>query len=228
MRSNQARISSERRILQVLQVVVLVGALIYSGCVSSSNFYSGRTLEENKLSIGFGLDDIALKSSDNSLSVSKNAPFVPSFNAAYGLPLRLELGMRYYPVNFLEATLRHQVNPRTFDFVDLSLNLHYAVLFGGYSYLKYGATLSKNVHEFEPYVHYSAYHFIGSTASIFDNSFISGAAGTFVNQNRSVGFGVALPVQRAKFFPEVNYQYFGGDISHGLWHFGIGFRVFTN
>ena len=209
-------------------VLIVAGVLALNGCVATSNFYSGRTLEENKFSIGFGADDIVLKSSDKSVTVSKDGPLAPSIIAAYGLPLRLEIGMRYYPVNFVEASLRHQVNPRSFNVIDLSLNLHYALRLGGYSYIKYGVTLSKNIDEFEPYIHYSAYRFVGATTSIFDDSFISGAAETFVNNNRSVGFGIALPVRRAKLYPELNYQYFGGDFSHGLWHFGIGVRVCTN
>jgi len=210
----------------MLRTLIAVQLLILCGCVSSSNYYSGRTLEENKYSVGFGADDILLKSSDKSLSVSKNAPFAPSLAGAYGLPWRFEIGMRYYPANVFEASLREQVNPRTFDVVDLSLNLHYSIIFGSYSYLRYGATLSKNIHEFEPYVHYSAYQFVGATSAIFDNTFISGSEAVFVNSNRSVGFGIALPLKTAKLFPEVNYQYFGGDLTHGLWHFGIGVRVY--
>jgi hypothetical protein len=198
------------------------------GCVASSDYYTGRTLEEGKFSIGAGADDVAVKSSDSEVSVSKNKPFAPWFGVAYGLPLRLEVGARYFPVNFLELSLRDQVNPRTFDFVDFSLNLHYAVQFVGYSYLKYGVTLSKNISEFEPYVHYSAYHFMGSTSLVFDDSFLSGVAGHFIDDNRSMGIGIALPVQGTKIFPEVNYQYFGGDIKYGLWHFGIGIRVYPN
>ncbi len=209
--------------------IALLSAFFLCGCVASSNFYSGRTLEEGKYSIGVGADDIAMKSSDNSFSVSKNSPFVPSVGGAYGLPWRFEIGMRYYLVNLLGLSLRHQVNPRSFDLVDLSLNLQYDLRFGQYSDLRYGATLSKNIHEFEPYVHYTAYHFIGSTTDVLQDSFISGVAETFVNQNRLIGLGVALPLQKkAKIYPEVNYQYFGGDLSHGLWHFGIGFRFFPN
>ena len=226
MNNSTARINVGR--YAIIYVPVVSCVLVLTGCVASSNFYSGRTLEENKLSIGFGADDILLKSSDNTLTVSKGPPFAPSIIAAYGLPLRLEVGLRYYPINFVEVALRHQVNPRSFDFVDLSLNLQYALQFGNYSYLKYGVTLSKNIHEFEPYVHYSAYQYIGATTAIFDDTFITGPVETYVNSNRSVGFGIALPVQKAKFYQEVNYQYFGGDISQGIWHFGIGFRVFTN
>jgi hypothetical protein len=198
------------------------------GCVASSNFYTGRTLEENKLAIGVAADDIYVKSSSGDITVSKDKPFAPVILGAYGLPLRLELGARWYPVSFFELTLRHQVNPRTFDIIDGSLNLHFAHLLGAYSYLKYGVTISKNLHGVEPYLHYSAYHYLGATSGIFDDSFISGLGEVFIDNNRVLGFGIALPVRKAQLIPEANYQYFGGDFSHGLWHVGIGLRVFTN
>jgi hypothetical protein len=216
-----------KTILKEAGLFMLLSWLL-GGCVASSNYFTGRTLEEGKLSIGAGADDVVIKSSDSSVSVSKDGAFAPWFGAAYGLPLRLELGVRYFPVNFVEVSLRHQVNPLTFDVVDFSLNLHYAVQFAGYSYLKYGVTLSKNISEFEPYVHYAAYHFMGSTASVFNDGFLSGASGKFIDNNRSIGFGIALPLRQAKIFPEVNYQYFGGDMKHGVWHVGIGIRVYPN
>ena len=208
-------------------VSVFVIVLLLSGCVASSNFYSGRTLEEGKVAIVAGADDIALKSSDPSISVEKGKAFVPSLGSAIGLPWRFELGARWYPTHLIEVSARHQVNPRDWDVVDASLNLHYALLFGGYSYLKYGVTVSKNIAEFEPYVHYAGYHFLGATTAIFDDSFLAGAEEVFINNNQSVGFGIGLPLRSAKFFPEVNYQFFGNDIKHGLWHFGIGLRVYT-
>ena len=49
--------------------VTLLPAFLACGCVASSNFYSGRTLEEGKYSAGFAADDIALSSTDPDLSV---------------------------------------------------------------------------------------------------------------------------------------------------------------
>ncbi len=200
---------------------------LLNGCVASSNFYSGRTLEEGKVAIAVGADDIILKSSDPAVTVEKGKGFAPSFGAAVGLPWRFELGARYFPTNFLELSLRDQINPRDFDIINASVNLHYGLLFGYYSYFKYGVTISKNIAEFEPYVHYAAYRFLGSTTSIFDDSFLSGVEEEFINNNRVIGFGIGLPIRSAKFFPEANYQYFGNDLSHGIWHFGIGLRVYT-
>jgi hypothetical protein len=211
-----------------LSALSVLGAILLSGCAVSSNFYSGRTLEERKFAFGFGLDDLAIKSTEQSLTVTKKVPFVPSIVGAYGLPWRFELGARYYLPNLLGVSLRHQVNPRSFDMADLSLNLQYDGCFGRYSDLRYGLTLSKNINEFEPYVHYTGYHFLSFSPDAFDGRFISGVVATFVNGNRCIGVGIGLPIKKAKIYPEVNYQYFGGDVRHGLLHVGVGLRVFPN
>ena len=213
--------------LKLYLSIVLLGLMI-CGCATSSNFYSAKTLDENKFAITFGADDILIKSSDKSLTVSKDAPLVPSLGAAYGLPFRLETGLRWYPPRLLEISLREQVNPPSFNLFDGSINLSYGYFFSHYSYLKYGISISKDIHEFEPYVHYSFYHFISATEGDFSDSFISGAIEEFINANRTIGLGIGLPVKKLKFYPEVDYQYFNNNLSNGLWHFGIGVRICTN
>ena len=86
--------------------VLLFFIFSLTGCVASSCFYNSRTLEQNKFAFAFGADDIALKSSNTSsasIGISKDVPFAPSIGFAYGLPLRLETDLRWYPVRFLEA-----------------------------------------------------------------------------------------------------------------------------
>ncbi|HVO75533.1 MAG TPA: hypothetical protein VMT35_16000 [Ignavibacteriaceae bacterium] len=213
---------------KILNVFVLLMVLNIYSCAPSSNFYSGRTLEENKLAITAGADDIILKSNENSLTISKDSPFAPSVGAAYGLPLRLEAGLRWYMPRVLEVSLREQVNPRDFEIFDGSFNFTFGHVFEGYSYLRYGISLSKNINEFEPSLHYSFYSFVGATESDFADSFISGATKEFINKNRVIGFGLGIPVRGIKFFPEVDYQYYNNNFSSGLWHFGIGVRIYTN
>ena len=132
---------------RMISTLVLLATLTLTlcGCVASSNFYSGRTLEEGKVAVAIGADDIAMGSRDESVSVSKSNPLSPSIGAAVGLPLRLELGLRYFPTQFIEVTMRDQLNPRTFTIADFSLDLHYAILMGGYSYFRYGVTLQMHV-----------------------------------------------------------------------------------
>jgi len=110
----------------------------------------------------------------------------------------------------------------------LQSHFSYAALIGGYSYLKYGISISKNIHEFEPYAHYSFYHYMGAAKGDFSDNFLSSVTDDFVNHNHSIGFGIALPLRQAKLYPEANYQYFGNTLRGGLWHFGIGMRIYTN
>ncbi len=114
---------------------------------------------------------------------------------------------------------------------DASVDFNYAGLIGAYSYIKYGATVSKNIHEFEPFVHYYLYHsvgkMVGSGSDSFDG-FISNLTTEFINNSRTVGFGIGIPISKIKLFPEADYQYFNNSIANGLWHFGIGMRIYTN
>ena len=197
-------------------------------CVATSHFYSAKTLESTKFAFAVGADDIAVRSTDQSVQISKKAPFTPSIAIAYGLPYRIETDLRWFPTRFLEGSVRCQVNPPTFDILDGSVNVSYAIVFGGYSYLKYGITISKNISEFEPFVHFAFYNFLGAGKGDFADSYISGAIDDFISNNRSIGFGVAIPSRKAKLFPEVDYQFFRNEIGSGLWHFGVGMRVYPN
>ena len=214
----------------------LISFLSYSffGCVASSSYYSARTLEENKLALSFSADDIIIKDSKSSstqIGISKNLPFAPSLGLAYGLPFRLETALRWYPPEFVEFTLRDQINPATFDIFDGSIDVSYASLINAYSYIKYGATISKSVNNYEPFVHYYFYHTVGTMTGSNSGSldgFITDLTSDIINNSRIVGFGVGVPVSKLKFYPEIDYQYFGNDLSSGLWHVGIGLRIFTN
>lgn len=216
------------RIFKHLRSIALALTVMVSGCVTTSNYYSARTLESGKFSFTLGTDDIVLKSNNQTVQVSKDKPFTPSIGFAYGLPYRFETNVRYYPSRFVELTLRDQINPRDFELMDGSVNFTYAHLFGGYSYIKYGITISKNIFEFEPYIQYSLYNFMNAEQGDFSTGYISANIDDVINNNRSIGFGIGIPLRKAKLFPEVNYQYFGGDTKNGLWHFGVGIRVYTN
>jgi hypothetical protein len=207
---------------------------ILNGCVAASSYYSARTLETNKFAVGLGADDIVLKDSKTSsasIGISKDLPFAPSVGLAYGLPLRLETGLRWYPPRFLEFSLREQINPRTFDPFDCSLDLSYAGLVDAYSYLKYGATISKNINGFEPYIHYYFYSMTGKMTSFAEgdlDGFITDISKEIINNSRTAGFGIGIPFKSVEFFPTVDYQYYNNDLSIGLWQFGIGLRIYTN
>ncbi len=112
------------------------------------------------------------------------------------------------------------------------MNLSYAGLIGVYSYLKYGATISKNINEFEPFIYYSFYHTMGNMTDLTGSSsldaFMTNLSSDIINISRTIGFGIGLPLGKTKFFPEFDYDYYGNDISTGIWHIGVGLRLYTN
>ncbi|MFZ1082000.1 MAG: hypothetical protein WAO19_08745 [Candidatus Kryptoniota bacterium] len=205
-----------------IPIAMLVIAL--SGCMATSSFYTGRTLDQGKFSPGIGADDILIKSTDNSVSYSTSVAFVPSFLFAYGLPLRLEADARFVIPRLLEVSLRDQINPRSFELFDFAPDITIGDLFGGYTYLRYGASLSKNIGGFEPFVHYSFYHFMEATSSDISNSFVSATVSEITNNDRAIGAGIGIPLGALKLYPEFDYQYFGNDLKWGIWSFGIGIR----
>ena len=60
------------------------------------------------------------------------------------------------------------------------------------------------------------------------SGFITNLTGELINDTRTIGFGIAVPAGSIKFFPEADYQYFQGHINSGIWHAGIGVRIYTN
>lgn len=205
-----------------------------SGCVASSSYYSARTLETNKFALSAGADDIILKDSKASsatIGISKDLPFAPSVGIAYGLPFRLETGLRWYPPRFLEVSLREQINPKTFEPFDCSIDLSYAGLIDAYSYIKYGATVSKNISGFEPYFHYYFYSMTGNMKGLTGSDlagFITNISKNIINNSRTVGFGIGILYKKIEFYPTVDYQYYNNDVSIGIWQVGIGLRIYTN
>jgi hypothetical protein len=208
----------------VLPVGLLV-ILANSGCVVTSHYHTARTLEKNTFALGINADDIAISSEDKSVSIKKKWAFSPSVVAAWGLPYRLEIGAHCAPPDFIEGSMRFQVNPRSFELFDCSLNLNYAQFFDYYAYLKYGFSLSKSLTGIEPYIHFDLYHFLDANSDDFSLGFFSEVTEASFNRHRSVGFGIAVSFQELKLLPEINYQYFVNEFNNGIWHFGIGIRI---
>ncbi len=106
-------IKHEKEISFIAALFILT--IIFSGCVASSSYYSGRTLEKSKFALSASADDIIIKdvkSSNTSIGISKDLPFAPSVGFAVGLPLQIETGVRWYLPKFIELSLRDQVTPR--------------------------------------------------------------------------------------------------------------------
>lgn len=204
---------------------VIMLAVSVCGCMTGSTFYTARTLRPGKFSPGFGAEDLLLKSTEPSaLSITKVA-IVPSFLFRLGLPLRFETDAKFIPPEFIQVSLRDQINPRSFRLFDFAPEVTFGDLFHAFSYLSYGATLSKDIGGFEPYVHYSIYDFLHYNGVDFSNNgLFSILVGSLVNNDRFIGLGVGIPLSGFELYPEVDYQYFRNDLRYGVYSFGIGIR----
>lgn len=76
--------------LFIFLVFLLMISLL--GCLATTNYYTGRTLEKGKMMISFGMDNIIIQSTDDGLTFNKDMPVSPSLGLALGLPYRFEAG----------------------------------------------------------------------------------------------------------------------------------------
>ena len=187
------------------------------GCITT-NYYTGQTLEEGETVVTPGLDNLVWITEDEGV-VEKNLAFSISFGVATGLPWRLEAGIRgYFPYTY-EANIRHQINPRSFDWFDLSANFHVGVTFTeefediSPPYYKYGITLSKEIDGFQPFVSY-----------YWNKSYLVRKDSDDFSDYSIICFGLAIPFRDDLIIPECNY-YTSKYGDKGFFTFGIGLRA---
>ena len=143
----------------LFKIIFSVGTFLsFASCITT-NYYTGRTLESGKTVVTPGADNLILIESREGV-VEKDMAFSVSMGIATGLPWRFEIGLRNYFPYILEANIRHQINPRSFELFDLSANFHAGVVFSpefddvSEPYYKYGFTLSKEIFTLQPFVSY--------------------------------------------------------------------------
>lgn len=203
--------------------IIVFTVFNFIGCIATTSYFTGKTLEKGKIALSPGLDNLVIKSTDKNIEIEKPV-FTPSFGAAIGLPARFECGIRWFYVQTFEGILRWEATPNSFNnILDLSLNFIYGYYIEEYSYLKYGLTVSKDIYGFEPFIHYYQYHFLESKDRIYKELFSE-----VIDINRNIGFGIAVPFSHAKLYPEMNYQFFNNDFSNGLYYFNLGIRANLN
>ena len=202
---------------RALKLFGFLAILIFSaGCITS-NYYTARTLKQGKTVLNPGVDNLILITKEEGI-VTRHLSFMPSLGFARGLPWRFETGLRAYFPFVLEANLRHQLNPGSFDWFDISANLHVGAALSeklnniSTLYYKYGITISKKVFTVEPY--YGYYFAMAHPTE-------SGLNGTSTS---TVCFGLAIPYKSDLIFPEFNY-YKNNDEDKGYFAFGIGLRT---
>ncbi len=198
-------------------LLILYLLLLESGCITT-NYYTARTLEQGKTVMTPGVDNLILIKEEDG-TVKKGFSFTPSLGVATGLPWRFETGIRLYFPYVLEANLRHQFNPRTFKWFDISVNLHMGFCFNerfvevSAPYYKYGLTLSKEIFSVQPYVSY-----------YLNKNFMIENRSADISDYSIICFGLAVSFKGDLIFPEWNY-YKNKDSTSGYYSFGIGIRA---
>ena len=191
--------------------------IVLSGCITT-NYYTGRTLEQGKTIVTPGVDNLVLVTEDVGV-VEKKLSFSLSVGVATGLPWRFETGIRTYFPYIWEANLRHQLNPRSFDWFDISANFHTGVIFTekfddvAPPYYKYGLTISKEILTLQPFVGY-----------YWNNKF---AFDRDSERSDFVILGIAIPFRDDLIIPECNY-YRSPSGEFGIYSIGIGLRASLN
>jgi hypothetical protein len=206
----KANVESTKTLLLLSTVIMLI--LLLTGC-ATPNYYTGRTLEDGEMDIVGGMDNLLWvneKGEDSELEFSLKP--TPSLGVFRGLPWRFEAGMRLYLAYILEASLRHQINPRSFDLFDISANIHVGTVWTE-PYGKYGLMLSKDINDFHPYVGLYAY-----------NNFLLEAESNVAFDYRVFMLGLGIPLKDFYLMPEINIVANRDldDISH--YTIGIGVR----
>ena len=193
--------------------------LLISGCITT-NYYTGRTLEEGKTVLTPGVDNIIIMEEEEGL-LKKNFSFSLSLGIATGLPWRFEAGLRTYFPYIWEADIRYQITPRSFDWFDLSANFHSGVVFSdrfkevSSPYYKYGFTISKEIMGIQPYVgYYLNSHYLYERDAEWSDFGV-------------VCFGLAIPFRDDFIIPECNYLR-NRDGDFGVYSIGIGIRASLN
>jgi len=209
-----------------LGIVSLVFLFQLTGCFATSNYYTGKTAEEGEKVLTAGFDNIVIQDTETGETAKRDMPFTPTFGLAFGLPLRFELGLRWYFLRTLEADLRWQATPISYKPFNLSLNLHAGLWELHTQYMKYGATISKQLGKFEPALSFFEYEYRGSFD--LEEGLFGEGSHDFRVKTRVLSLGLAYHVPHAILIPEANYQYSPGHFGPGVIYYGLGIRILIN
>jgi len=222
MRSQWVKCHFSRTVMGIIGLLVVIQL---TGCFATSNYYTGKTAEQGDKVITAGFDNIVIQDTETGEIAKMDMPFTPTFGLAFGLPLRFELGLRWYFLRTLEADLRWQATPRSFKPFNLSLNLHAGLWEFETSYLKYGATISKEIRKFEPALSFYEYEYRGSFD--LEEELFGDGSHDFRVKTQVLSLGLAYHVPHAILIPEANYQYSPGHINAGVIYYGLGIRIIS-
>lgn len=169
--------------------------LLACGCISTSQFVTGRTLRPGTANMSLGVQNGIWIGSDGNSIPSSLAEANPRIAMNVGLPGRLELCAAVMPSSGLEGGLRWQLNPRSFTLLDAAMGGRVGTHFAG-GYWRGDLTVSHRFKGLEPYVYIARYGRRGGSPFEDDNWFseklddFSDAA----RNTRTLGGGVVVPI----------------------------------
>jgi hypothetical protein len=215
--------------------------LLFSGCITSGSFQTGKTLQPGRFNAVMGVQQVASLSDGSLETAPELAAAVPRAGINVGLPLRLEIGAHVMLGQALEFNLRHELTPARFRSFDLAAAYVHGTQFGG-SYRKYGATLSRQLGDWEIYGYYFKYQDASDRDEDWvDNSdwlgeFLNDARYELIESANTFGLGLSIPLlpNSLRLLPElrldvydnesekVNVGFLGLCIVAGPWAGGEG------
>ena len=196
-----------------------------SGCVFTPHYATGRTLLPMKTELIIGVDNLAIASSDSG-EIGVMPAVLPQVGLNLGLPGRFEVGANGYMSGIFEGKLRWQVNPRSYEKFDFSLDGTYGLIGDGFTYIKYGSTISKTFDDITPYFYYERIDNLSGfneddDQDIFDD-IIEGVVEELSDASSNVGVGIEIATKgKTAIIPEIQYQFYQDSLDLGFFTFGF-------
>jgi hypothetical protein len=207
--------SARKRYLGISAIAI---GLLFSGCLTSGSFQTGRTLKPGKANMVMGFQQLATTNGSEVAFVPELAASVPRIGLNLGLPLRLELGAHAMLGQGFEFNLRHELTPDSFKPFDLAIAYVHGSQFDS-NYRKYGLSVSRPLGEVELYSYYYKYQADMDRGddwrenSDWMSSLIYGVRYELIDSANSIGVGVAIPLlpNFMRLMPELRYDFYSSD-----------------
>jgi hypothetical protein len=196
------------------RVLALMSLLMLS-CIATTNYYTARTLNRGEKVFTPGWDNLLLVScADKEEGQRWHFFLTPSLGLAVGVGYRLETGLRWYFPYVFDAAFRMQLTPRSFRAFDASVNGHVVGPFLMPPVFKYGATVSREIRGWQPFLSYYQYYPMRDRDEWDDFKTLP-----------VLCFGMAIPFEQQLIVPEINYQFEANEFSRGYFLCSLGFRI---
>lgn len=192
------------------QGLLAILPLLMAGCVSTSQFCTGRTMSPHKFRFTAGMQNLAHQARGGPQAPEDLQASHLRASCSMGLPARMEWQAGIMPLSLgLEFGFRWELTPPTLP-VDIALGgcLGTYAFIGGYH--RASLTASHDFGKVEPYMFVARYHGSGSIDIALDD-WVNDAypeAPSISWDTRTLGGGLEVPVStRLSIIPELRYDW---------------------